>query len=258
MGAGMNRLAGVSRLGSRSVLIVALVAALIGGVASYSVSALTSTATTEVRISAQRLEGGLIQFALQQRQPDGGWGERQLPSLNLLRAQGQLNRWANSSAIEVEVDTGLPLYVNTTEPTRSVTVDQYIALCADDESLLGEAAQALTELGEQSAAAGDGDESLTWGGLLVVLDLGITAWRSIEPPEALAEFHRGQLSSVTLMAQYAFAQDHEAAVDLWELLGIGFIVAAISQEAEANLDPGLRERLVESGCIQAADGGLDE
>ncbi len=250
--------AGVNSLGSRTVLIVALVAALIGGVASYGVSALTSSVTTEVRISAQRLDGGLIQFALQQRQGDGGWGERQLPTLNLLRAQGQLHRWANSSAIEVEVDAGLPLYVNTTEPVRSVTVDEYIALCADDESLLGEAAQALAELGEQWPAAGGGEGSLTWGGLLGLLDLGITAWRSIEPPEALAEFHWAQLRSVTLMAQYAFAQDQGAAVDLWELLGIGFIVAAISQEAEANLDPDLRERLIESGCIEAADGGLDE
>lgn len=248
----------LNRLGSRAVLIVALVGALVGGVASYGVSALTSTATTEVRISAQRLDGGLIQFALQQRQPDGGWGERQLPTLNLLRAQGQLNRWANSSAIEVEVDTDLALYVNTTEPLRSVSVDEYIALCADDESLLGEAAEALAELGQQQPAAGEGDGTLTWGGLLGVLDVGITAWRSIEPPEALAEFHRAQLRSVTLMAQYAFAQNQEAAVDLWELVGIGFIVAAISQEAEANLDPGLRERLVESGCIEAADGGLDE
>ena len=249
---------GVNRLGTRTVLMVALIAALIGGVASYGVSALTSTATTEVRISAQRLEGGLIQFALQQRQPDGSWGERQLPTRNRLRAQGQLHRWANSSAIEVEVDAGLPFYVNTTEPVRSVSVDEYIALCADDESLLGEAAQALAELGEQWPAAGDGGGTLTWGGLLGLLDLGITAWRSIEPPEPLAEFHRAQLRSVTLMAQYAFAQDQDAAVDLWELVGIGFIVAAISQEAESNLDPGLRERLVESGCIEAADSGLDE
>lgn len=246
----------MNRLGTRTVLMVALVAALIGGVASYGVSALTGTATTEVRISAQRLEGGLIQFALQQRESDGSWGERQLPSLNRLRAQGQLNRWANSSVIEV--DAGLPFYVNKTEPVRSVTVDEYIALCADDESLLGDAAEALAELGEQWPAAGDGDGTLTWGGLLGLLDLGITAWRSIEPPEALAEFHRAQLRSVTLMAQYAFAQDQETAVDLWELVGIGFIVAAISQEAEANLDPDLRERLIESGCIEAADGGLDE
>ena len=42
----------MSRFGSRTILLVALVAATIEGIATYGVSALTSTAKTEVRITA--------------------------------------------------------------------------------------------------------------------------------------------------------------------------------------------------------------
>lgn len=234
----------MNRFGSRTVLLIALVAAIIGGIATYSVSALTSTAKTEVRITAQRVDDGRVEFALQQREDDGTWGERLLPSRRFFPAEGSVNRWAISTPLEI--DSGIPFYVNTTEPTRSITADEYIALCGDDEWLLGEAGVTLDE------------EGVTWGDLFSLLDPAISELRSIEPPDELAEYHQAQISTATLMAQYAFTQDPDAELDLWEFFGIALIAAGIAEEAEASLDPDLRQRLVDGGCIEADESGFDE
>ena len=78
---------------SRTILIVALVAALIGGVATYSIQAATQPDESEVRISAQRLDNGRVEVGLQQRQADGAWGERLLPERRFFPASGFVNRW---------------------------------------------------------------------------------------------------------------------------------------------------------------------
>ncbi len=234
----------MNRFGSRTVLLIALVAAIIGGIATYSVSALTSTARTEVRITAQRVDDGRVELALQQRQDDGSWGDRLLPARRFFPDQGFVNRWANSSPLEI--DSGIPFYVNTTEPTRSMTADEYIALCGNDEWLLGEAIVTLDK------------EGLAWGDLFSLLDPAISKLRSIEAPDELAEYHQSQLSTVTLMAQYAFAQDPDAELDLWEFFAIALIAAGFAEEAETSLDPDLRQRLVDGGCIEAEESGFDE
>ena len=90
------------------------------------------------------------------------------------------------------------------------------------------------------------------------MDPAISELRSIEPPDELAEYHQAQLSTATLMAQYAFTQDPDAELDLWEFFGIALIAAGIAEEAEASLDPDLRQRLVDGGCIEADESGFDE
>ena len=65
---------------SKSVLLAAVVAALIAGVATYVVDAQLERGQTEVRISAQRIDDGRVEFALQQRDSDGDWGDRILPA----------------------------------------------------------------------------------------------------------------------------------------------------------------------------------
>lgn len=248
----------MSSFGSRTILIVALVAATIGGIATYGVSALTGTAKTEVRITAQRLDDGRVEFALQQRARDGAWGERLLPARRYFPAEGFVNRWANSTPLEI--DSGIPFYINTTEPTRPVTVDEYVALCGDQESwLTEEGGAALEDLMQQFLDPSTGEEeTLTWGAMLRVVDVAITAWRSIEPPDELAEYHRAQVALFTLIAQYAYTQPAEAEFDVWELFGIALIAGAAAQEAEVSLDPDLRQRLVDGGCIEADDSGFDE
>ncbi len=236
----------MTRFGSRPVLLVALVAAIIGGVATYGVSALTSTATTEVRISAQRLDDGRVEFALQPRADDGSWGERLLPDRRMFPAEGFLNRWANSSSLEI--DSGIPFYVNTTQPSRTVTVEEYLAGCGAEEitdhSFFDEAD--LARLRQLRVPEG---EDATWGTLFAVFDLFLTAVKAIEPPAELAEYQAAQVSIWTIAAQYAFAQPPEEAFDVWSLLPIGLIALGPSQQAEESLDPDLRQRLVDAGCI---------
>lgn len=60
------------------------------------------TATAEVRITAQRLEDGRTEFALQQRD-HGHWSDRILPSRRFFPAEPAPGRWLNSTPIEVSV-----------------------------------------------------------------------------------------------------------------------------------------------------------
>ena len=117
------------------LLITALVASLVAGVATYAVTAATRTVETEVRISAQRVEGGRVEFALQQRNTDSEWGERMLPARRFFPAEGFVNRWANSTPLTVAGEIEFPdVYINDIKPTRSLTVDEYIAFCSDPTS----------------------------------------------------------------------------------------------------------------------------
>lgn len=248
----------MTNFGSRTVLLVALIAATVAGVATYGVSAITNPGKTEVRISAQRLENGIIEFALQQRADDGSWGDRILPAARKLSAEGRLHRWANSTPIEI--DAGLPFYLNTTEPQRSVTVQEYVALCGDEAALFEETGISIDEetLSRYSAFGTDESEPFNWGQLLFVIDLSLTARQSIDPPAELAEFHEGQISSLTLIAQYSFAQDPEMEFSEWDLFGIAFLAAAVSAEAEQNLTPELRQQLIDGGCIEADESETSE
>lgn len=246
----------MTRIGTRGVLLIALVAAVIGGVATYGVSALTGTAKTEVRITAQRLDDGRVEFALQEREGAGAWGERLLPTRRFFPAEGFVNHWANSSPIEI--DSGIPFYVNTTEPERSLTIDEYVASCGVDGDLLADSGLVdEDDITRFQLMQLDEGEDATWGLLLAVADLGLTAMKAIEPPDELAEYHSAQISLLTLFAQYAFAQPSDAPFNPWELLGIGLIAAGLSQQAEENLDPELHDRLTDGGCIESEDGAAD-
>lgn len=89
---------------SRTVLLIALVAAILGGVATLAIRAATQPAEIEIRVVAQRLEGGFIEFGVQQRQGDGKWGERQLPRRNRMRAEGVENRWLHSTPLSLQLE----------------------------------------------------------------------------------------------------------------------------------------------------------
>ena len=69
-------------------------------------------AGTEVRITAQRLADGRTEFALQQRESDGQWSERLLPSSRFFPAAADVGRWLSST----------PLTVRPPRPFSSVSV----------------------------------------------------------------------------------------------------------------------------------------
>lgn len=84
-------------LGAAGVLLA--VGVLIGALAVYSAGAATG-GDVEVRINAKRLDGGQVEFALQQR-AGAGWSERIQPQARILPADAPLNRWLNSTPVAV-------------------------------------------------------------------------------------------------------------------------------------------------------------
>ena len=57
----------------------------------------------EVRITAQRLADGRTEFALQEREADGEWGERLLPRARFFPATATVGRWLSSTPLTVGV-----------------------------------------------------------------------------------------------------------------------------------------------------------
>ncbi len=73
----------------------------------------SGTSGVDVRISAQRLADGSIEFALQQQDRNGEWGERMLPSARFLPSDAATGQWLNSSPLTViEGDPGLVLRIS--------------------------------------------------------------------------------------------------------------------------------------------------
>lgn len=89
----------------RRLLIIAglLVAVAVGAIGTLTVNS-QSDRSTEVRITAQRLEDGRTEFGLQQRTADG-WSDRILPRGRYFPAEVKPGRWLNSTPISVG-DTG--------------------------------------------------------------------------------------------------------------------------------------------------------
>ena len=64
--------------------------------------AITASGTgheAEVRITAQRRADGRTEFALQQREADGGWSARRLPRARLFPATATVGRWLSSTPL---------------------------------------------------------------------------------------------------------------------------------------------------------------
>ena len=80
------------------------VLAVAGLVAVLGVTAITASGTgheAEVRITAQRLADGRTEFALQEREADGEWGERLLPPARFFPATSTVGRWLSSTPLTV-------------------------------------------------------------------------------------------------------------------------------------------------------------
>ena len=69
------------------------------GVASSPAAAQQSD--EQVRISARKVADGRVEFALQQRQADNSWGDRQLPRQRFFPTTATVGRWLNSTPLTV-------------------------------------------------------------------------------------------------------------------------------------------------------------
>ncbi|MCY4616470.1 MAG: S1C family serine protease [Chloroflexi bacterium] len=74
-------------------------------VSSGSMSTAAGAAGVEVRVAAQLLADGRMEFALQEREPDGSWAERRLPRARFFPANARVGRWLASSALTVSATT---------------------------------------------------------------------------------------------------------------------------------------------------------
>ena len=92
----------------KNIIISVLLAISVVSVGTLVIRAVTQTAETTVRINAQKLDDGRVEFALEQRNEEGAWGERILPRGRYFPANARVNRWLRSTPIvlstEVEVE----------------------------------------------------------------------------------------------------------------------------------------------------------
>ena len=68
---------------------------------SESMSSATTDTDINVRIAAQRLADGRVEFTLQQRRQDGSWGERLLPQRRFFPSNAASARWLVSSPLTI-------------------------------------------------------------------------------------------------------------------------------------------------------------
>ena len=68
-----------------------------------TVSAPDGGGEAEIRVAAQLLADGRMEFALQERGPDGEWGERQLPRRRFFPANARVGHWLASTPLTVSL-----------------------------------------------------------------------------------------------------------------------------------------------------------
>ncbi len=84
-----------------------LLGALIGCAALGGVFAAMHSGA-EVRVAAKKHGDGRVEVAVQAKQADGSWGERQRPEQRFVPADAALDRWLTSSAVAVGEPGGAP------------------------------------------------------------------------------------------------------------------------------------------------------
>lgn len=103
-----RELGGASRRFGRAGLAAAAVIALLavaGTVVPLPVAGQGNTADSAVlRIVAQRLANGKVEFGLQQHQTGDSWGDRLLPRARLFPTNAAVGRWLYSSPLDLDVN----------------------------------------------------------------------------------------------------------------------------------------------------------
>ena len=88
--------------------------------ASSPLTVSTGAGSAELRVAARRLADGRTEFALQQREDGGGWGEHVLPRARFFPAGATVNRWLASSPLTVATATPAPAGTQA-EPAETAT-----------------------------------------------------------------------------------------------------------------------------------------
>ena len=93
----------------------------------------------------------------------------------------------------------------------------------------------------------------TWGLIFTGVDSDITTLRSVEPPPELAELHQAQIELLTAVAAVAYGKPADDPANPFELLLPALASLPALLAADANLDPQVRQQLVDAGCLDAED-----
>ncbi len=73
-----------------------------------------------VRIAALKQADGRVQVALQERQADGSWGERQLPNQRFVPADAPTDRWLHSSELHTSGAAASAIHAPADEPEEAL------------------------------------------------------------------------------------------------------------------------------------------
>lgn len=116
----------------KRLLLACLAALVAGGVLVPAASVGTQESDATIRIVAQRLEDGRVEFGVQQQQPNGTWGDRLLPRARYFPASTEVGRWLHSSPIDLASTGTIQSTPTTTAPRTGLHVaDSY---WSDDRS----------------------------------------------------------------------------------------------------------------------------
>ena len=114
--------------GTRWAALASAAAVLLALVLAAAPAAHGQESAVEVRVAAQRLLDGRTEFALQERQADGSWGERRLPRGRFFPADTRVGRWLGSSPLTIEVSSDS---MSTATPAPDLEVRVAAQLLAD-------------------------------------------------------------------------------------------------------------------------------
>ena len=207
-----------------------VVIAALAGLAALSVGVVVATShnRTEVRIAAKRLDDGRIEVALQQRELDGSWGDRILPTRRFVPASGHEGRWLTSSPLEVALPTPTP------GPT--LTVGEYAKWCTSRAR--GETADAgPVTMGEFFQALAEGFER------------SLDELRRIEPPAVLRDYHNSLILRLAVTKPFLEVVEEDTPEDADAALVVLYILTLTVEDEVDELPPDVRATLDEAGCI---------
>ena len=207
-----------------------VVIAVVAGVAALSVGVVVATShnSTEVRIAAKRLDDGRIEVALQQRELDGSWGDRLLPTRRFIPASGHEGRWLTSSPVEVALPTPTP------GPT--LTVGEYAKWCTSRAR--GETADAgPVTMGEFFQELAEGFER------------SLDELRRIEPPAVLRDYHNSLILRLAVTKPLLEVVEEDTPEDADAALVVLYILTLTVEDEVDELPPDVRATLDEAGCI---------
>ena len=111
----------------KRLLLAGLAALVAVGVVVPAASVGSQESDATIRIVAQRLEDGRVEFGIQQQQSNGTWGDRLLPRARYFPADTEVGRWLRSSPIDLpSVGTVRSAPPTTTAPRTGLHVaDSY-------------------------------------------------------------------------------------------------------------------------------------